>query len=162
MPFSQSGSGGGSSVGALLAVVSYGPAVLATYNVNAVGAPVALDTTNLTVSFTVPSTGNAVVSFNANMGEPGASQLTLALLNHSGGAQVGQTVDNVLGAAASPRTYRMHVVWYLTGLSAGTTLGLDIAGSVGSAATGHVYAMGHTGASADAKTGPAVIMVQSA
>lgn len=147
--------GGSSGSGAgVLAAVHYAPAALATYNVTG-GTLVALDTTNLTVSFPVPSSLKAVVMFSAGMNGQGTNVLGLGLLNHSGGAQVGYTISNVVTATG---TVTCTVVWYLSGLTAGT-LGLDIAAGVPTAGTGHVFALGATGAVNNSNVGPAVITV---
>lgn len=152
-----------SASSSLLAVVAYGPASLTTYSVTNTAGLTALDTTNLTVSFLVPASGNAIVRFSASMKVPTAGgDLGLGLLNHSGGAQVGSTLSNVMSLVSSTApVIRLTGEWYLTGLSAGT-LGLDIAAGVSTAITANVFAMGHTGAVSDAKTGPAVITVVGA
>jgi hypothetical protein len=139
----------------ILAVAQYAPASLATYNVTA-AALTALDTTNLTVTFTVPDSGAVVVEFQAVMAGPTGHVLALGLLNHTGGAQLGKTYSTVLsgGAAAAVKTVR----WYLTGLTAGASLGIDIAGSV-VGGTGKVFAQGATGGANDTAAGPATIVV---
>ena len=139
----------------MLAAVAYAPASLATYNVT--GALAALDTTNLTISFAVPSSQKAVVQFAALMSlSSNGNALSFGLLNHSGGAQIGNTVQAGLGLTAGWQGV-ITVTWVLTGLSLGT-LGLDIAGST-NAGTMAVYAKGATGNAAAANAGPATIVV---
>lgn len=156
MPIISSGSASGA--GALLTVVQYAPGTLTTYNVSGTTLT-ALDTTNLTVSFVVPGSGNVVVDFTALCGPNASGTVALGLLNHSGGAQLGVTYNPPL-AGNSPATV-VAARWYLTGLSAGTSLGIDIAaGSTGG--TSHVYAQGATGAAVAADAPPAVIAVWQA
>lgn len=141
-----------SSVG-VLGVTQYAPASLATYNTTT--APMAaIDTTNLTVSVTVPTNGKLLVRFSASMKGNGGS-LCLGLLNHSGGAQIGNTVD--ITAAADVNLFVCE--WYLTGLTAGA-LGIDVAFGVNSG-TGTVFAQGYTGNASGVNAGPALLTVMS-
>ncbi len=144
-------------IGAKLAVVQYGPVALGTYSVTNTGGLTALDTTNLTASFEVPSSGAVVVRFSASMNGSGSNIIGFGILNHSGGAQIGSTIDNVSGSGG---VLRQTAEWLLTGLSPGL-LGIDIAAGVNSG-TFSVYAMGHTGAVNSSKVGPALIVVEAA
>lgn len=151
----------GAGVGAVLAAVQYAPSTLSDYSVTTTGTPAALDTTNLTASFTVPPSGNVIVRFSASM-KAANLDLGFALLNHSGGAQLGKTLSNVMAPVTSAQVLRLACEWLLTGQTPGATLGIDIAAGISAAGTAHVYAMGHTGAVNDSKVGPALIVVQAA
>ncbi len=141
----------------ILAVTQYAPGSIADKSVTGTTLT-ALDTTNLTVSFTVPDSGIVLVMFHAAMVAPSTGTLSLGLKNHSGGAQLGNTWDNVESIDTNARA--ASIFWYLTGLSAGT-LGIDIAAGV-TTGTGHIYAQGRTGASSSGGVGPALIVVHSA
>lgn len=160
-PIDRSGSNssikGGNIPGFLLAVAQYAPGTLSTYSVSS-SALTALDTTNLTVSFTVPASTNVVVKFSAVMAPAASGVLGLGLLNHSGGAQLGKTLSTAMSGGAPAG--QVTAAWYLTGLSAGT-LGIDIAAG-SSAGTANVYAQGATGAVNGSNAGPAVLTVWAA
>jgi hypothetical protein len=159
MPIISGSSGGGGTN--IIGVTQYGPASLATYSFTSTTLT-AIDTTNVTVSFTVPASGNVLVTFQASMDTPATADIGLGLLNHSGGAQLGFTQSNVQGSvgAGAASIQRFTVTWYLTGLGAGT-LGIDVAAG-STAATAHIYAQGSAGAVSAAKTGPAILVVQAA
>jgi len=144
---------------ALLTVVKYAPSSLATYNVTS-ATLTALDTTNLTASFTVPDSGKVLVTFSACMAAPASNNLGFSLLNHSGGAQLGDTLSNVQSIDANAR--RMTIEWLLTGLTPGATLGIDIAAGRATTGTANVYAQTQTGNVTSGGVGPALIIVQAA
>lgn len=150
------GGGGGGGTG-IIATVQYAPASLATYT-PAGASLAALDTTNLTVSFTVPASAAVVVRFAAVMASDGS--LGVGLLNHSGGAQLGYTINNA--ASNTSAASEVNLAWYLTGLSSGATLGIDIAAGHAGLGASHIYAEGKTGPSSTADAGPALIVVESA
>lgn len=142
----------------VIAVAQYAPASIATINITSASLA-ALDTTNLTVSFTVPDSGAVVVEFEACMAGLASHVLALGLLNHSGGAQLGKTFNTIVSGGDTTAQIK-RVRWYLTGLTAGASLGIDIAGSV-VAGTGRVFAQGVTGGANDSAAGPATIVVQA-
>jgi hypothetical protein len=116
------GSGGGGGGGGVLAVAQYAPTDTATYTTTST-TPVAIDSTNLTVSFTVPGSGKVVVELEANATGNAAGGSYYALLNHTGGAQVGgatayNLLDNTTVASPSKSIY-------LTGLTPNDVLQLD-------------------------------------
>lgn len=150
----------------LLSTNVYAPGSLVVYTLDNTLA--ALDTTNATLSFTVPSNGKVDVLvqvecqiFTTTTG----GTIAFGLLNHSGGAQLGYN-QHTLGWAAfsassliSTATLRFH----LTGLTPGS-LQVDLAAGVttGSGVTGSVYAQGYTGAPDGGKTSPLLMQAYAA
>ena len=110
-----------SPAGVLLATQQYAPGGGHTYTPN-VSSLTALDTTNLTLSFTVPS--NGIVDVEVQVFAAAGQELDVGLLNHSGGAQVGYTQDLSGGAYNWEGIAKFR--WHLTGLTPGA-LQLDFA-----------------------------------
>ena len=150
--------------GGLIAVKQYAPASLASYSLST-SAMTALDTTNLTVGpFTVPGSGNILVEVKAYcvVGTATNNPVGFGLLNHTGGAQVGQTVNAWLNATSSAQGQpNASAFFYVTGLTPGASLQLDFAACVG-AASGTIFAQGYTGLVSNSKSGPIVIAVWAA
>lgn len=147
--------------GTILKSQVYAPVTLAVYTLGTTLA--ALDTTNLTLAFTVPANGIVDILFSAECQIVTASgvggQTSIGVLNHSGGAQLGNTI-NVLGCGAVTVNNQATITcrFHLTGLTPGA-LQVDIAGSrTGNAGNqGFVYAQGYTGNASGASTSPALI-----
>ena len=106
------------------------------------GSLAALNTTSLTASFTVPASGNVVVRVSGllNRSYSGSNdQGSIGWLNHSGGAQVGRT--QIIWKWSTPTvssadSFSFGRAQTITGLSAGTTVQLDLAGvNTGSGST---------------------------
>lgn len=104
----------------LLAGVSYDPAVAATYAVHALSAMTALDTTNLRVTFTAPSSGNVQVRLRAPMhGSTTMSQILLGVLE---GSTVVARQVGMYGQMTTVATARnvLEATFVVTGVTAGS------------------------------------------
>lgn len=152
------------SPGTLLATVLL--AAAHTYNIVATTLT-ALDTTNATISLTVPASGNVYVvvqGFTTLTVTSTASETTLALLNHTGGAQVGKSEPLWVNAISNSTNYGpFHRVFYLTGLTPGA-LQLDVAAAMTSASgtTATVITANSTGLIAPGGGGPMTIQAFAA
>lgn len=108
----------------LLAGVCYDPATVATAATSSLLAMTALDTTNLTVSFTAPANGCVIVKMTTVLaGSAATPQILLGVMEHSGGAVVARKVPQAAVQGTGVGT-TIHVpisaVFPVTGLSAGT------------------------------------------
>ncbi len=151
--------------GALLASQLYAPGVEQSIAVTATTLT-ALDTTNWTLPFTVPASGNVDIDieFNFNVTITASLNiLSIALLNHSGGAQIGNTKLLLQSNTVLSDVLLGRMRFHLTGLTPGA-LQIDIAASytsgTGSAAT--VYAQGNSGTITNGKAGPLLIQAFAA
>jgi hypothetical protein len=148
----------------LLATHQYSPGSIAGYSLS--GTLAALDTTNLTLPFTVPPSGNAGVVFDITVEvqvvNTGAA-VVLGVLNHSGGAQLGYTntasVISTNGSSGIALTAHAH--FHLTGLTPGA-LQVDMAGAVTSGQVGNAYALGSTGGTIVLNSSPALMQAFAA
>lgn len=120
----------------LLAHVDYTGSAISVHVANS-GSPVltVVDSTNLSPSFTVPSSGTALIRVSGALNKNSNTLDTVGIgwLNHPGAAQVGRTqTDYVIPISGyTAYTKRFSVTQTLTGLTAGQTLQLDLAlGSV--------------------------------
>ena len=114
--------------GQLLSLTQYAPTTDPSYSLNS-SAMTAIDTTNLTTSsFTIPASGRIKVTI-AGVLDGSASSGTpyFALLNHSGGAQVGDTFA-APSQTISSDNFPFQRTLYISGLTAGSSLQLDLAG----------------------------------
>lgn len=155
--------------GTLLTTKVHAPAGLTTYALSNT-TMTALDTTNATLAFTVPPSGQVLVTVQceAQLTTPAGSGGTIgvALLNHSGGAQLGFTVNPLAWgvAAVSSPISTVNFAFLLTGLTPGA-LQVDVAGSVAPNAvgvSGNIYAQGYTGLANGSKTSPLTIIAYAA
>lgn len=115
----------------LLAHVDYSGAAKALHLDNS-GSPalVVVDSTNLSPSFTVPSSGNVLIRVSGALNHNSSASDTVGIgwLNHTGGAQVGRTQTDMAPNISSVIGYtkRFSVAQTLTGLTAGA-IRLDLA-----------------------------------
>jgi hypothetical protein len=104
----------------------------ASLHVNASGSPVltVVDSTNLSPSFTVPTSGKALIRVSGALNHNSSVSDTVGVgwLNHTGSAQVGRTQTDSVPAVSGATSYskRFSIAQTLTGLTAGT-LRLDLA-----------------------------------
>lgn len=151
--------------GTLLNSIQYAPSTLSSYVATTTMA--ALDATNITLSFTVPASGNVDIDveiFLEIISSSGGEQCALGLLDHTTHAQVGLTIvcaetDQTTLAFSSLLRPRFH----LTGLTAGAHQ-LDLGAAAGSATTGSVnlYAQGFMGSPTGSNRGPALMQAFAA
>ena len=120
----------------------------------------ALDTTNFTLSFTVPQSGNVLVeaefTYEITWNTSG-SYLLMGILNHTGGAQLGDNIRAAVISVTAESTLQARTTcsWYLTGLTPGA-LQVDLAAYITpSGASGIIYGTQGTGTTND---GGAVIL----
>lgn len=131
--------------------------------------PTALDTTNATISFTVPASGNVDINVSGvgAISEGAASPLTtlaLMLLNHSGGTQVGSNAEALSnGADSTTGVTGFFARFHLTGLTPGA-LQLDLAAAVSatSGITATIATNAFTGAPAAGAAQPLLIQAFAA
>jgi hypothetical protein len=128
--------------GQIIGSVAYAPATLATYTI-ASATPAAVDTANLSVSFTVPASGAVVVTFAArvyaNNGYPGFSLLDNGV--HVPGSYAGSLLHTTLfgrpvavlriGGLTPGQAKTWAWAWYTTGT--GATMYAHDAATVGQA-----------------------------
>ena len=118
--------------GIVLATVKYAPVSLATYSV-ATTTITALDTTNLTLSLTVPA--NGIVDFEVSLSfdlirTTTTSQLYVALLNHTGGAVITDPVSIAINQTSTTTLSATNLLkFHATGLAPGA-LQVDLAAGV--------------------------------
>lgn len=143
----------GGGAGGILAVTNYGPSVLTTVNFPVAAAP--LDTVNLTISFTAPSTGNVLLHMcmfisvaPTNTGYVGWSHSTSPNTNLVAFLDV-----------PSNTSVTRNFSWYLSGLTAGVAYTLYLLGA-SSASTGASYSVAGPGVSNG--VGPALLTVEGA
>ena len=150
------------SSSAPLSVTQYGPTTDPAYAISTT-AMTAIDTTNLTTqSFTVPASGRIKVTVAGTIQGTMAngSKIYLAMLNHTGGSQVGDTKCVNGYALLGVGYYNPFATTYLiTGLSAGS-LQLDLA-LFASAPNGQLGAL-VTAPPAETDIGPITILVEAA
>jgi hypothetical protein len=144
-----------------LSETQYGPPSDPAYTINT-SAMTAVDTTNLTTaSFTVPSTGKIKVTVSGSI--KNASTLIivyLAMLNHSGGAQVGDTCSaGCTTGYSSPTPFTK--IYLITGLTPSVSLQLDLAMYTPSAGTTTLSALVTT-TPAKNDAGPITILIENA
>jgi len=147
--------------GTLLASQLYAPATVQVITV-AQTTIAALDTTNLTLAFTVPANGIVDVEawFFAVVLAPGASSayLEMALLNHTGGAVLGNTQLVLIAPPSALNLYLANAMrWHLTGLTPGA-LQVDLAAGVTTGKTADIEVHGTTSKTvANDDVGPALL-----
>jgi hypothetical protein len=114
-----------SAPGTILTGSQYATAANSTYTTTS-NSPTAIDTNNLTLSFTAPSSGQVWVRWSAFVGEAGGGgNVSFGLVTHGTSTVVG-AMEGVLanaGTSANRETFEQ----LLTGLTAGTTYNLDLA-----------------------------------
>jgi hypothetical protein len=144
-----------------LSVTNFAPSSISAYNLNA-SSLTAIDTTNLTTSsFTVPSSGRIKVTLGLCYAPGGAScTVSMCMKNHSGGANVGPVIT--LGPSVNGVKQQIVSVWYITGLTPGGSLQLDLAGtySPGGVVCSVSAQVSATPAAND--SGPATIIIDAA
>jgi len=145
-----------------LSVTQYGPTTDPVYAISST-AMTAIDTTNLTTSsFTVPITGNIKVTISGlvQVGSL-AGYVSMAMLNHSGGAQVGDTVWAANTNAISASEYLPFLRTILIkGLTAGSSMQLDMAAY--SSISGNYVRCLVSSTPAKTDYGPIMILVEAA
>jgi hypothetical protein len=119
----------------LLAVTKYNPASATAVPTN-VTSLTAVDSTNLTISFMVPTTGKVIIRFDVAIepdGNNAAYYTQIGLLVHGTSTQVGdlyfvsQPLNAPSGQTGIRPTYRLAVDMYVTGLTGGTNVTWDVA-----------------------------------
>jgi hypothetical protein len=146
----------GTALNALLAAKYYEPTSQVSKTIQSTTFA-AIDTTNLTLSFTAISTV-VVVELEAFVGQfagTATESLYWALFTHSTTTQVGYTTTAISTAAVSP-TARIRATVRITGLTAGTTYQVDWAWACSVATDIFSMVIGATTA-ATAPTGPAIM-----
>jgi hypothetical protein len=150
--------------GTVLATQQFAPSTLSTYAAAAT-TMTALDTTNLTLSFTVPANGIVDVLVQITytiVGTVGGATLYLCLLNHTGGALLGNVQMLAVNGGTSITLQAVNTVtFHLTGLTPGA-LQIDVAGGkidASGTATGNFYAIANTSKTiaSDTAAGPCII-----
>jgi hypothetical protein len=144
-----------------LSETQYGPANEADWIINT-SAMTAVDTADLTTaSFTVPSTGKIKVTVSGSLKNTTQfASAYLAMLNHSGGAQVGDTCAVGI-TIATPYPIAFTKIYLITGLTPSVSLQLDLAMYTPSAGTTTLSALViATPAKNDA--GPITILIENA
>ena len=141
--------------GTRLATQVYAPTSKATYSVTGTTLT-AIDTINMTVSFTAPPSGNVEVSLTGSGYCPTAGNLYWALLDHTSGALRG-TAMRVTSQTFIGTTVKTEI----TGLTPGMTYQIDWAiANDTSGDVANTYAQGQTSTTiAAAGAGPAVMAV---
>jgi hypothetical protein len=147
-------SGGGGGGSGLLAVLQYEPSTAAIYS-TASASMAAVDSTNLTISFTAPSSGNVLVRLTG-AGLAIGGYVYWGLLPHGGGSQVG----NSWCIAGANITDAGSAAFYITGLVSGNTYQYDWAFST--TGTGYLVVQGGTNNPSQGNASPAVMEVWSA
>jgi hypothetical protein len=142
--------------GVILATQQYAPSSLASYTVAATTVA-ALDTTNLTLAFTVPANGIVDVIVQTSIVTIGAAQVNLELFDHTSGAVIGYTVLAADGTASLTMIFTAIQIFHLTGLTPGA-LQVDLAAGRDGGTSATIHA--HNGTSktmASLDYGPTVI-----
>jgi hypothetical protein len=115
-----------SSGTSLLAAVQYAPSVIATYDLTATSIT-AVDATNLTISFTAPTSGDVLVRLSGFTTLEGAvagtSYLQFGLVTHGTSTQVGGLACMLAPATNTTWGMNLSAQFLLTGLSG--TVSLD-------------------------------------
>lgn len=153
----------GQLVGRLLANVQYAPASATTYSTTS-STLAAIDTTNLTIPFTVPLSGNVIVRLQglAAQSTAGSGNGYWGLEDHTSHAQVGVSalaMSTVVGANGA--YVRVTYDQLITGLTPGASLQYDWAWLT-SAATFYLVVQGATGQPGNANGGPGLMQVWGA
>jgi hypothetical protein len=121
----------------------------------------AVDTTNLTTSsFVAPANGRIKVTVSGGSLDNGAGALnrfTIAMLNHTGGAQLGPTV--LTAFPNSGAVSGLCQTWIITGLTAGNSYQLDLA--MYATATAMTWTVSKSAAPANSDVGPAMILIEA-
>jgi len=125
-----SGSSGAATVtvsggGGLLAITNYNPATTEDITVGVSGSFAALDATNLSVTFTVPASGNVIVVLSAAAYADGtvtSREQFWGLINASGGAYVANSARSVLYTENDGIQARPCARIYITGLTPGASI----------------------------------------
>jgi hypothetical protein len=144
----------------LLAVVQYAPGTPATATVT--GATLtAFDTTNLTIPFTAPLSGNVLLRATCEMDNGTTGQIAnLGWFLHGSSTVVG-TIAVMKLQALSNNSVQVCKAWLITGLTPGASLQYDLMGANNTGGTVSIFASGPTAASST-DGGPAVLEVWSA
>lgn len=126
----------------LLAVVSYNPGTQTTPSTLST-TPIKVDSTNLTVSFTAPSSGKVMVHLSCLGATAGTTSSGLwALLDHGTSAQYGSSV--IVLVETNSVSQRGHGEILVTGLTPGTVYQMDWAYYSSSASLGFNMTYGGT------------------
>lgn len=143
--------GGGGGTGGLLAHLVYNPAGRTDYGTTTT-AWAAADSTNLSVTFTAPTSGKVVIRLSAMAwGVTNEVSLQWGVGPH-GGAVVASTEAAVISAGSSQARTRVSLDCYITGLTAGSSYtydwffsasfnGFNVAFSAGGGVTGSAAAI---------------------
>jgi hypothetical protein len=149
-----------STAGVLLAVHQYAPASYANYSSTSLTLA-AMDRTNLTVSFTAPTSGNVIADLTATANiTTTVGSVLWGLLDHTSGNLYGVLLDAC--ATTSLQTY--SVTQLITGLTPGNSYQMDWAlASTTTSQTAHTYAGGTASKTYSATSpSPAVMKVWAA
>jgi hypothetical protein len=160
-----SGASGGSGKGSLLAITQYAPALIATYAFSGITNLTAVDTANVTLPFVVPPSGNVIVACNVFTWQQNLlGMYGIGLLNHAGGAQVGDTWQFGISGFVAANNFQpwltVHPTFYLTGLTPGP-LQVDLAAATTSG-NFTLYAQAVTGGPNTAKASPLIMAAYQA
>jgi hypothetical protein len=144
----------------LLAISQYAPGTAAVYSLTTTFA--ALDTTNITVSFIAPASGNVLLRMSIAVDKGGASAgATLGVVTHGTSTQVGVQAGVLDGSATGSTTATyVSVPQKITGLTPGNTYQWDMAAVVN--VTGPVMIAGNPTTGGSRVGGPAVMEVWAA
>lgn len=143
---------------ALLGVTQYAPASKATYTTSSTSY-VALDTTNLTVTFVAPASGQVLLRLGAT-GSNATGWQSWAVLTHGTSTLVGKAMFRNYSDAGQPFATQEQVIG---GLTPGNTYTWDWAQATGNASFSvSTYAMGATSPTQASPAAPAVMEVWSA
>ena len=147
--------------GRFLATQVYAPATNVQYSVTT--AMTAIDTTNATIAFVVPASGIVDVEvdlfYYGSTGGTASGALSFALLNHTGGAQIGGSIPVVnLDLVSQQVAFAVHLTFHLSGLTAGA-LQVDLAAAkvVSSTCNYVLQFQASTGPTTGAQGGPLVM-----
>jgi len=148
----------------LLARVQYAPASNSSYSTTS-GTLAAIDTTHLTIPFTVPASGAVLVRLTgvAYTITTGASGGFWALLDHTSHAQVGYTIgmQYTLANSSPGNMINTTAAFLITSLTPAASLQYDWAFAT-SAATFYLNAAGLTGTGSSLGVAPATMEVWAA
>lgn len=112
----------------LLAGVAYDPAVAVTKATTAAQALTAIDTTNLRLNFTVPSTGNVIVRLNGTLhGATTFPQILLGVLEGSTIRGRMAPIGGLPGTALATTLLSVEALFPVVGLTPGAALTWDAA-----------------------------------
>lgn len=162
MTYMTNPGGGGGGAGTVLASVRYLPASLVTYNINST-TPAVADATNLTISFTAPSSGAVEIYLEAlGFGNVQPANLWWGVGVHGGSV----TLPSMCFVTGSVNAIRCSATIKITGLTGGNSYQYDWyagADAVSGVGTCGFYAGGNpTSPLTSANAGQATMIVWSA